>query len=78
MFQLYAMTFSLRSILEAILNPEFKKTPGSARTPPPPPTPLFSLEAFNNARKQLLNSDWLKKECSSPLIQLQICNTSTN
>ena len=28
--------------------------------------------------KKLLNSDWLRKECSSPVTRVQFCNTSAN
>ena len=28
--------------------------------------------------KKLLNSDWLRKESSSPVTRVEICNTSAN
>ena len=29
-------------------------------------------------KTKLLNSDWLRKECSSSVIRVQTCNTSAN
>ena len=31
---------------------------------------------YNNIHEKILNSDWLRKECSSSVTRVQTCNTS--
>ena len=75
-FLSYFMTFSLPSILEAIFESGSQGKSGSVIPPPSmilgnkPLMPYqFDLQcrSINNTHKQLLNSDWMKKECSSPV-----------
>ena len=37
---------------------------------------LVTCPIFVIYTKELLNSDWLRKECSSSVTRVQICNTS--